>query len=196
MDTSASFLESLQSEGSNERWTRLVDLYSPLIRRWLTRLGAAISDLDDLEQEVLAVVVRRFPDFELREQVGSFRNWLRTICGNCLKEQWRKRKKGPQGVGGTDFGQQLEQFADAQSELSRIWNEEHDRHVTRHLLAQVQSMVTESTWRTFKRFALDGCSADEVAAELGCTANAVFIAKSRVMAKLRQLGKGLLEDDL
>jgi RNA polymerase sigma-70 factor (ECF subfamily) len=44
----------------------------------------------------------------------------------------------------------------------------------------------------FARFVLDGLPADEVAAELGTTPNAVYIAKSRVLARLREEAGGLL----
>jgi RNA polymerase sigma-70 factor (ECF subfamily) len=61
------------------------------------------------------------------------------------------------------------------------------------LLAKIRPDFSEQTWKAFQRFALDGLSADAVAEELGMSANAVFIAKSRVMSKLRHHGQGLIE---
>ena len=171
----------------------LTDLYSPLIRGWLIRSGAVSSDLDDLTQDVLIVVVRRFPEFRREPQAGAFRSWLRTITVNCLRDHWKRRKRQPVALGGTDFAAVIEQLSDPQSALSQLWDNEHNACVSAYLLNQIRSNTSESTWRAFQRFALDGLSADEVARELGVSANSVFIAKSRVMASLRKLGKGLIE---
>jgi RNA polymerase sigma-70 factor (ECF subfamily) len=192
MDTSASLLDALHAAGDDEAWRRLVELYSPLIRGWLKRHGAADGDVDDVVQEVLTVVVRRFPEFQ-RERCGAFRSWLRTISVNCLRDHWRRGNRQPKAFGGSDFGHVLDDLADPDSGLSRQWDREHDQHVTRYLLERIRPDFSPQTWQAFQRFALDGLSADEVARELGVTPNAVFIAKSRVMGRLRESGKGLLD---
>ncbi len=192
MDTSVSLLDSLKPNANPEAWSRLVELYGPLIRHWLIRHGAKSSDLDDVMQEVFTVVVRRLPEFEHKHQ-GGFRGWLRAITANCVRNHWRKSQRNPSPVGGSDFGQFLKEWADPESHLSQLWNREHDEHITRYLIEQIQPRFSEKTWTIFVRFALDGLSADEVAQEQDTTPNAVFIAKSRVMAKFRQLAQGLLE---
>jgi RNA polymerase sigma-70 factor (ECF subfamily) len=193
MDTSASFLESLRHAPDDDAWSTLVDLYSPLIRGWLKRRGAATSDVDDVAQEVLAVVVRRFPEFRREPRTGAFRTWLRAITANCLRDHWRRGNKQPRAVGGTDFGEIVQQLADSHSDLSKLWDREHDEHVTQYLLKLIRPGFSEKTWQAFQRFAIDGNSADEVARELDMTPNAVFIAKSRVMAALREQGRGLID---
>lgn len=193
MDTSASFLDSLRNEPDDERWTLLIEMYTPLIRAWLIRGGADPEDLHDLAQNVLMIVIRRFPEFRREPQAGSFRSWLRTIAVNRLREHWRARKRQPVAPGGTAFGDVVDALADPTSALSQLWDREHHEHVAAYLLTQIRSQFSESTWRAFQRFALDGLSADEVAQELGLTPNAVFIAKSRVLAGLRKLGQGLLD---
>jgi len=193
MDTSASLLDSLRHASDEIAWSQLVDLYSPLIQGWLKRYGAAHSDVDDVVQEVLTVVVRRFPEFRREPRTGAFRSWLRTIAANCLRDHWRKKNKQPPAVGGSDFGVVIQQLTDPHSDLSKQWDREHDEHVTQYLLKRLRPTFTEKTWRAFQRFAIDGRSADEVARELKMTPNAVFIAKSRVMSALREQGRGLLE---
>lgn len=171
----------------------LVDLYSPLMRGWLIRHGAAPSDVDDVVQDVLMVVVRRIPEFRLEPRTGAFRSWLRAITVNCLRDHGRRRRKQPTAQGGTDYGEMIQQLADPQSGLSRLWDREHDEHVAQYLLQQVRVDFSATTWQAFQRFTLDGLSADQVSQELGISPNAVFIAKSRVMARLRDLGQGLLD---
>lgn len=193
METSVSFLDSLRSDPDDQRWRMLIDLYSPLIRGWLVRSGASSGDVDDLTQDVLMVIVRRFPEFQRQDQAGAFRSWIRTIAVNCLRDHWKRRRKQPNAPGGTDFAAVIEQLSDPQSELSQIWDREHNERVSSYLLSRVRATCTPSTWQAFQRFALDGLTADDVAKELDMTANAVFIAKSRVMAALRKLGQGLID---
>lgn len=191
--TSISLLERLQQGPNDTAWLHMVDLYTPLIRGWLRRYALPEQDVDDLVQDVMAVVVRKLPDFRKQPQIGAFRRWLRTITVNCLRDLWRARRYRPAGGGDGEFGKILDQLEDPESALSKIWDREHDAHVARHLLAKIQPRFEEKTWRAFQKVALENAPVDEVARELGMTANAVFIAKSRVVQALRQEGEGLLD---
>jgi len=117
---------------------------------------------------------------------GAFRAWLRGVTVNLLREHWRARPTAAsESV--------LAQLADPEGGLSRIWNEQHDRHVLHGLMESVRGEFTEPTWRAFRRVALEGVPPREVAAELGLSVNAVLIAKSRVLARLREEASGLVD---
>ena len=94
-ETSFSLLDRLRHGPEEDSWRRMVDLYSPLIRGWLRRYTLANEDVDDLVQEVLAIVVRKVPEFERQPRVGAFRRWLRNITVNCLREFWRCQRLRP-----------------------------------------------------------------------------------------------------
>ena len=190
--TSASLLGRMK-DGQDDAWGRLVDLYTPLIHRWLTRQGVRADDAQDLAQDVLAVVVRRFPEFQHNQRVGAFRAWLRTITVNRVREFWRAKKITPAAHGGTDFGGLLDQLEDSDNPLRQEWDREHDLYVTRRLLAMLEPQFEPKTWKAFQGFVLEDRPAADVAASLGMTVNAVFIAKSRVMARLRQEAEGLID---
>jgi RNA polymerase sigma-70 factor (ECF subfamily) len=192
-DTSASFLQRLQEQPNAGGWRRLVDLYTPLLRQWLGRYGLQPSDVDDLSQEVLAVVVRELPQFEHNQRAGAFRRWLRTILVHRLQAFWRARQARPLATGGSDLGAALEQLQDPESGLSRVWDREHDRHVMGRLLEQIEPAFAPATWQAFRRVVLDGKDEETVAGELGLSVNAVFIAKSRVLARLRREAQGLID---
>jgi RNA polymerase sigma-70 factor (ECF subfamily) len=192
-DTSLSLLDRLAEPEPGEAWERLVEIYTPLIRGWLERQANLGAEADDLVQEVLAVVVRRVREFEHNGRHGAFRCWLRTITANCLRDYFRQGRRRPHAAGGSEFQAVLEQLADSDSALSKAFDEEHDRHVTQKLLALIRPQFEPATWRAFERVALDGLRAEVVARELNLTVNAVFIAKSRVLSRLRKVGKGLIE---
>jgi RNA polymerase sigma-70 factor (ECF subfamily) len=141
----------------------------------------------------MAVVVRRLAEFQHNGRVGAFRTWLKSIAVNCLRDHWRRGKNLPRATGESGFQQILAQLADPGSELSRLWDLEHDRHVARQLLQLLRNEFEPKTWKAFQRTALEGASANEVAAELAITTNAVFIARSRVLARLRQEAAELID---
>lgn len=191
--TSATLLERLRDRSDAEAWQRLVELYTPLLTGWLRRHALQAADRDDLVQEVLAAVAREAPQFRHSGRPGAFRHWLRTILANRLREFWRGRRLRPTATGDSDFDAMLDQLADPESGLSRLWDQEHDQHIARRLLALIEPQFAPSTWQAFRRVVLEGARPEVAAAELGLTVNAVFIAKSRVLQRLRQESRDLLD---
>jgi RNA polymerase sigma factor (sigma-70 family) len=177
--TSLSLLAQLREPDAADAWNRVVALYTSLLQSWFHAAGLQAADGDDLTQRLLEVLLRRMPEFEHNGRTGAFRVWLRHIALNLLREFWRHRAT-------PESASVLDDLADPRSGLSQLWDRQHDRHVLHSLLESVQPEFAEPTWRAFRRLALDGVSARDVALELGTTVNAVLIAKSRVLARLRQ----------
>ena len=184
-ETSCTLLDRLRDGADDQAWRRLVDLYTPLIQGWLGRYDLPAADVEDLTQEVMTALVRELPDFR-RQRAGSFRLWLKTITINRLRGFWRGRNNRPVGGGGSDFLKLLEQLEDPASQLSGVWDREHDRHVTQRLLQMIEVEFEATTWQAFRRQVVDGFRAAAVAAELNISVNAVLLAKSRVLRRLRQ----------
>jgi RNA polymerase sigma-70 factor (ECF subfamily) len=189
--TSATLLERLHDRNDAAAWERLVDLYTPLIRSWLRRHGAPEGEADDLAQEVLKAVVCHLPAFRHSGRAGAFRSWLRTIAVNQVRQSWRSGRGRPGSAG---LATALDQLADPASDLSHVWDREHDQHVLRRLLELIEPEFRPATWEAFRRQAVGGEPAEAVAADLGLTVNAVLIAKSRVLSRLRQEAGGLVGD--
>jgi RNA polymerase sigma-70 factor (ECF subfamily) len=192
-DTPLSLLERLRLGPDPASWERLVALYTPLIRGWLGRYGLQPSDADDLLQEVLATLLRELPQFRHDLRRGAFRRWLRGVVVNRLRAFWRGRKSQPQGVQQTDLGSVLDRLEDPASDLSRLWDEEHDRHVVRRLVELIEPEFEPATWQAFRVLVLEGLPTRDVAGQLGISVNAVRIAKHRVLARFRQEIAGLLD---
>ena len=190
--TSATLLERLKDARDADAWNRLVEIYAPLIRWWAERLNVRGADADDLVQEVMAVVVRRFPEFVHPEKPGAFRGWLRAIAANCARTMWKSKKVNPAAPGGTDFGSYLARLEDPTDDFAQAWERDHDHHVMRRLMDRIKGDFEERTWQIFVRTVLDERPAEEVATETGTTLNAVYIARSRVLARLREEAGGLL----
>ena len=192
MDTSVSLLERLAGAPTDDDWRRLDELYRPLLRAWIARAGVLASDVDDLVQDVLLVVVRKVAGFEWRGQ-GAFRAWLRTILALQLRDYFCGQMNRPIATGDSDFQSWLDELESQDSTLSRLWDREHDEHVVASLLRTVQGDFAPVTWQAFLRHVREGEPAGQVAEALGLSLNSVLLAKSRVLKRLRLEAAGLVD---
>jgi RNA polymerase sigma-70 factor (ECF subfamily) len=150
------------------------------------------ADVDDLVQDVMAVVIQELASFRHSGRPGAFRTWLRRIAVNRLREFWRQRRLAP-AAGGSDLQRKLDELQDDHSRLTQQWDREHDRHLVQRLLERIASDFQPTTWRAFRAFVLEGKTAAAVAADLGISEGAVWTAKSHVLKRLRQMARDLLD---
>jgi RNA polymerase sigma-70 factor (ECF subfamily) len=191
-DTRQSLLVRAQ-QGDEAAWGRFADLYRPLIVGWLRRHALEHHDVEDLAQEVLLAVVKHLPEFSHTGRRGAFRAWLRTITINRTRDFWKARSGQPAAAGGSGVLDMVQQLEDPESELSRLWDEQHDQYVLRCLLDLMELEFEPTTVQAFQRVALDGAAAEEVGRELGLSVGAVYVAKSRVLKRIREEAEGLID---
>ena len=193
LPTSKSLLAKARECSDHDAWRRLIDLYAPLIEKWIRPHVAQRADAEDLVQEVMTTLVRELPRFHHNQRPGAFCAWLRTIVVHRFAAHWERRDRLQSRAAGSNTSEALSQLADPTSSLCRSWDEEHDRHVTRSLLASIRLEFQPATWRAFERQVQEGKPASEVAEELGLSVNAVLIAKSRILKRLREKATGLVD---
>ena len=192
-ETSLSLLHQLRHSPDSDAWERLHRIYAPLIQKWLIRYDMQESDADDVAQEVLLAVSKDIESFNHNGRAGAFRAWVKGILVNRLREFWRRRDRHAKTAGGSDMNQRLAELDDPASQITVIWNQDHDQHVLRELLAIVRPHFEQTTWIAFCRTMFEGAKPQVVADELGISLNAVVISKSRVIKRLRQEADGLVE---
>ena len=175
--------------GEPAAWEAFAALYRPLMVGWLRGQGVPPGETDDLVQEIFLSVVRSLPQFDHSGRTGAFRAWLRTIACRRARDYWRTTGRAPPLGGGCD----LRQLEDPESELARRWDEEHDRYVFRCLLDLVGQEFEPATLRAFRRLVLDEAPGAVVAEELGVSVGAVYVARSRVLQRIRQEAEGLID---
>jgi RNA polymerase sigma-70 factor (ECF subfamily) len=187
MDTTpVSLLERLRQPDQPDAWGRFVELYTPLLLYWARKRGLQPHDAADLVQDVFTTLVQKLPEFTY-DRRKSFRNWLRTVLVN----KWRDRQRR-HALPVTAGAEALAEIA-APDDRDAFWEGEHRRHLLRRALELMQAEFTPATWKACWEFAAEGRPAADVAAELGISENAVYIAKSRVFRRLRQELDGLLD---
>jgi RNA polymerase sigma-70 factor (ECF subfamily) len=192
-ETPPSLLHRLRANpGDRDAWEHFDALYRPLLSSWLQRHGLQDHDRDDLVQEILTAVVREMPRFQYDPEKGRFRDWLRQVVVNRLRGFWRQRQARPRATGDDGFQVRvLEQLADHRGDLARQWDQEHDLYVVRRFLEMVRGDFAPTTWLAFERL-LAGALPAAVAAELGMSVNAVYLARAGILQRLREEMAGLV----
>jgi RNA polymerase sigma-70 factor (ECF subfamily) len=191
--TSPSLLDRLrQQPGDEAAWRRFDSLYRPLLKAWLRQYALQEQDVDDLVQQVLEVLVRELPQFRYDPAKGRFRAWLRGVLVNRVKDFWRMQRFRPR-ADATSFATVLEHLEDPESDLSRLWDRDHDRCVLERLLDLVRRDFKPSTWEAFHLVVMEGLPIVQVAERVALTPNAVRVAKYHVLNRLRQEASGLLD---
>jgi RNA polymerase sigma-70 factor (ECF subfamily) len=185
--TPVSLLEQLRQPSHAAAWDRFVALYTPLLFYWARRLEPQESDAADLVQDVFTALVRELPTFTY-QPAQRFRAWLWTITLNKARERRRRRAALPPEVNDTRLDQ-----AETPSPVEEIDEAEYRTYLVDRALQLMQADFQPVTWKACWEYVVAGRPAAEVAAELGITVNAVHLAKSRVLRRLRQELAGLLD---
>jgi RNA polymerase sigma-70 factor (ECF subfamily) len=188
VQTPASLLDQLRDPkepASGPAWERFVALYTPLLYQWARRLGLQDASAADLVQDVFTILIQKLPSFSY-DPGQRFRGWLWTVLCNKWRENQRRNSARIRGS------------ADALAEVTvpdavgRLAEAEYAQYLVGRALQLVQNEFDPATWKACREFMVVGRPATEVAAELGISVGAVYVAKSRIMRRLRKELEGLL----
>lgn len=180
---SLSTLERLQMQDPRA-WSRLAAVFTPLVVHWVLKAGVRQQDAADVVQEVFRVVATRIRDFESGAPGATFRGWLFGIAHNKVLAYRRRMRNEPQALGGSDARLFFEQLADA-PDLDFDADDGLDS-LCHRAAALVRQECNGTMWQAFIRVVVDGHRPDLVATELGISVNSVYLAKSRILRRIRQ----------
>lgn len=183
--TSTSLIQRVKSRDP-AAWQRLVTLYGPMVYDWSRQTGLQSSDAADVVQDVFQSVSSGLANFQHGGAGHTFRGWLWTITRNKICDHQRRRAKGPDAVGGTDAYARLQGLPEELSESSAGPLGLGNRGLVQRALEMVRAEFEERTWQAFWNVTIDEQRPADVAAELGMGVGAVYMAKSRVLRRLRE----------
>lgn len=182
--TRPSLLVRIRDHRDELAWAEFARLYTPLIYRYARQAGLQDSDASLVTQDVLVTVARTIHRFDYDRQTGSFRGWLKVVTRSRLGDFARAQGKHIPGSGDTAMLRAI----DAQPDPSQpdLWEREYRRSLFEWAVERIRSDFEETTWEAFWQTSVDGLTAADVAESIGLSVGAVYIARSRVLARLRQ----------
>jgi RNA polymerase sigma-70 factor (ECF subfamily) len=198
--TRPSLLVRLRDKADQAAWQLFAELYAPSVYEFARRQRLQDADAADVTQEVLRAVMGSIKRLEYDPERGSFRGWLFAVTRHKLADFAKRRYRQEQGSGDSTVQELLEKYpapnglATSLDQAQAVWEEECERRLFEWAAERVRLDVTESTWQAFWLTAVEGRNAKEVAVALDLTVGAVYIAKSRVLARLREEVQGVEHD--
>jgi RNA polymerase sigma-70 factor (ECF subfamily) len=191
--TRASLLVRLRDGGDAEAWRQFLRLYAPVVYGFARKRGLQDADAADLMQDVLRSVVAAAPRLEYDPNRGTFRGWLFTITRNKILNFFTSRRHRTDGSGDTDAYQRLQELPARETD-DGDWDQEYERRLSALAMEQVRQEFQEATWRAFWMTAVEAVSARDAGKALGLSPGAVYVAKSRVLARLKEEVRRLQEE--
>ena len=183
--TQPSLLIRLRDADDGPAWSRFVDIYAPLVYDFARRRWFQDADAADLTQEVLAAVARSVRRFDYDPQRGSFRSWLFTVVVNKFRTMRDRLHRQRQGTGDSIAHQLLQEIPAAIE--NDAWDQEYEQRLFAWAAEQVQAAVEEKSWQAFWQTSVLGIRPQDAAKQLHLSVAAVYMAKSRVLARLKEL---------
>ena len=183
--TRASLLVQLRTGSNHIAWQEFVKLYGPVIYGFARKRGLQDADAADMMQDVMRSVSAAIGRLDYDRQQGTFRGWLFTITRNKIFNFLSARRIRPQGSGDSATNQLLNSHPD-EEDGSAAWEMEYQRRLASLGMEQIKSEFQDNTWRAFWLTSVEGASAAEVSKQLGLSPGAIYVAKSRVLARLKE----------
>ncbi len=183
--TPVSLLDRIRQSPERSAWCRFVDLYTPLLTHWANRLRLDPHETADLIQDIFSILVEKLPSFRY-EPTKSFRAWLKTLLMNRWRHQLRKRGRANEYLRNA-------KVAEVSAEEFEFEESEYRAFLVHRALRIMQTEFEANTWKACWEFVVNDRPADEVARELGISVNSVYLAKSRILRRLREELNGLLD---
>ena len=183
-ETSLSLLRRAR-DNDQQAWSRIIDLYRPLVRYWCRQANCPDAEVEDMVQEVFTAAAVGLSAFRHDRRGDSFRGWLRGISRNQVLLYFRRNQGRPRPVGGSSAVARLQDVAEtlpgsAEDETTVV------SQFYRRAVEQVRDEFEHRTWHMFWRTVIDGRPTTAVAEEMALTPAAVREAKSRVLRRLKQ----------
>ena len=193
-ETRPSLLVRIRDARNEQAWTEFLEIYEPLVYRLARKKGFQDADARELTQEVFLAVASAIERWDPDPAKGSFRGWLFRIARNLMINFLAQRRCRPSATGDSNVNRLLNEYPAPNDKQSALFDHEYKRQTFRWAAERVRGEFEDKTWRAFWLTAVEGESIKRTARALGLSAGAVYVARSRVMSRLRQTVQRL-EDD-
>jgi RNA polymerase sigma factor (sigma-70 family) len=183
--TNTHLLAALHDLSDQHAWGEFCSRYRPILVGLACRLGLPEHDAQDAAQETLMAFAEEYRQGRYERTQGRLRDWLLGIARNKIRylQRQRAREKPVDADGGkTDAMARVPDDHD----IEEAWESKWRQAILRACLAEVSRQVEPSTMQAFELISLKGWGAEQAAAHLGMSTNAVLKARRRVLARMRE----------
>jgi RNA polymerase sigma-70 factor (ECF subfamily) len=174
----------LRGERDERAWAEFLLLYEPLVLRLMRRRGLQESDARDTTQQVLLRISRAIEKYQPDGAEASFRRWLFRVARNVVVTFLTKRPRQAEAMDDRQLAEVLDATFAASPE-SDLFDQEYRQQVLAWAMEQVRREFHSSTWLAFVETSINGRAITDVARDLNLSIGSVYVARSRIIARLR-----------
>lgn len=181
--TQSTLLQRIRLRENHRAWQEFYALYQPVVRAYALKQGLSSNDLEDVQQEVFQTIAQEINHFEYDRSKGRFSSWIYQITRNRVLMVFRQKKKHPE----LEHDSLAQALIDQQQheENPSLWEQVFQRNLFEVACQAVQQEVKLSTWKAFWMAAVEGKDIEYIAQHLKLSKGNVYVAKSRVTARLK-----------
>jgi RNA polymerase sigma-70 factor (ECF subfamily) len=188
-ETSESLILRVKDPQDEASWRELVAVYRPVVFRMARSRGLQHEDAEDLAQGVFVSVARAIDQWQPVDEGPRFRNWLARITRNAIINALTRlrpdRAAGSSSV--ADVLNSIPTDGTDGDELIPALLKESRLEAIRWAANELQAEFTETTWAIFRATVIEGRPAAEVASVSGRSIGAVYAARCRVAARIKEM---------
>lgn len=184
--TTTQVLEDLKGSNDAFAWSNFRDHFYPALFNFARSLGLSATDAEDAAQETMLAFLKAFRGGKYNRKKGQLSHWLFGVARRVILN-FRKRRPREYVIKDDTTGTSFWDMVADENAFKHTWDTEWRRMVLERCLQQVRKEVDQKIYEAFELYALNQRPVEEVSKTLGMSQNAVYIAKSRVLSKLRQL---------
>ncbi|MAT80548.1 MAG: hypothetical protein CMJ29_02750 [Phycisphaerae bacterium] len=182
--TTTALLNNLHEADNEAAWREFDERYRPILIGFSRRLGLPEADAVDVAQETMVQFIKEYREGKYDRERGRLRSWLLGIARFRVAGIYRKR-----ATSRVSRGESAIVDMPRENEFEEAWDTERRMTILRKALDELKNKtkIADKTVRAFEMVALQQRSVVDVAAELEISENDVYLAKSRVASKLKEI---------
>lgn len=187
--THKTLLEKIQA-GDEISWQEFYERYSPIVLRGVASYGLSEQDAEEVLQDVMLKFFRN--DLVTRYDAGKarFRTYFNQVIVSCIYDFLREKKKYSQEI----RGEHIPDFP-ITSETENLFLEEWHKQMLEEALEQLRAQVKAETFLAFHLTVFLGKSIQDTADFLHLEPNMIYVARSRCIARLREIISSINQKD-
>jgi len=177
-------------DGDSQAWSHVCEIFGPIVYVQARKQGLQADDAADIVQNVFMAVAKNTHKYVRGQNSGNFAAWIHVIARNKIHDHFRQLKRGIPAVGGTTANHQLVQVPSSNGGAHAIEEKMELSDFKRRLIDHIRPEFDQGVWESFWRTSVGAESPDDVAREIGVTVWAVYKARARVTARLKEIFSG------
>ncbi len=181
--TRHSLVARLADTGNGKAWNEFLEIYEQVIYRYACSRGLQPADAENVTQQVLEAVMVKSRTWDASAG-GSFGAWLFRVTRNLAAKSWNETERGASPLADSGGSWLAEAEVPSEEEQS-LFLFEYRKALFHWAALRVRDRFAPQTWDAFWQGMVLSKTPEQIASDLGLSRSSVYVAKCRVLRRIR-----------